>query len=323
MTDTQLQNPQRTKILIAFDLQAKLLAQVQQNPSVEIVAVADRTRLTEEQLRQAEVVLCWDFGPEHLTRCPNLRWIHKMSTGVDRMLYPELVASSILLTNSSGAHAIPMAEHVIGVMLAIVKDLPGSFRKQLNHTWGKEYTRELCGKTIGIVGTGHVGGEIAKRAQAMEMTVLGLRRRERATDYVDEMYPADRLRDLLQRSDFVVVALPLTRATRHCFGAVEFNAMRSDAYFINIARGEVVQEDALIKALQDGRIAGAALDVAAVEPLPASSPLWDMKNVIITPHTSGHSVNVNARAVALFCDNLLRYQRGEPLINIVDRQAGY
>ncbi|MEW5720491.1 MAG: D-2-hydroxyacid dehydrogenase [Chloroflexota bacterium] len=323
MADIHTQKPKRTQILIAFDLKDTLLEKVQQNPSVEIVAVADRTRLTEEQLRQAEVVLCWDFGPEHFTRCPNLRWIHKMSTGVDRMLYPELVASSVVLTNSSGAHAIPMAEHVIGVMLALVKDLPDSFRKQQNHTWVKEYTRELYGKTIGIVGAGHVGVEIARRAKAMEMTVLGLRRRERAADCVDEMFPADRLRDLLQRSDFVVVALPLTRATRHFFGAAEFSAMRPDAYFINIARGEVVQEDALIKALQDGRIAGAALDVAAVEPLPASSPLWEMPNVIITPHTSGHSVNVNARAVNLFCENLLHYQRGEPLINVVDRSAGY
>jgi len=323
MIDTHLPNQKRTQVLIAFNLQDKLSAQVQQNPSVDIVAVADRTRLTDEQLQQAEVVLCWDFGPEYFTRCPNLRWIHKMSTGVDRMLYPELVQSSVVLTNSSGAHAIPMAEHVIGVMLAIVKDLPGSFRKQLSHTWAKEYTRELYGKAVGIVGTGHVGIEVAKRAKVMGMTVLGLRRRGLQTDYVDQMFSRDHLHDLLGRSDFVVVALPLTPETRGLFSEAEFDAMRPDAYFINIARGQIVQQDALTQALQNRHIAGAALDVAAVEPLPPDSPLWDMKNVILTPHTSGHSVSVNARAIDLFCDNLLRYQRGEPLVNVVDRHAGY
>jgi len=323
MTGTNLLNQKRIQVLIAFNLQDKLLAQVQQNPSVEIVAIADRTQLTDEQLQQAEVVLCWDFGPEYFTRCPRLRWIHKMSTGVDRMLYPELVHSSVILTSSSGAHAIPMAEHVIGVMLAIVKDLPGSFRKQLSHTWVKEYTRELYGKVVGIVGTGHVGTEIAKRAKIMGMTVLGLRRRDLQTDYVDQMFPRDRLHDLLNRSDFVVVALPLTPETRGLLGEAEFNAMRSDAYFINIARGSIVQQEALIQALQNRHIAGAALDVAAVEPLSPDSPLWDMKNVIITPHVSGHSVSVNARAIDLFCENLLRYQHGEPLVNVVDRQAGY
>ncbi|HEX9074449.1 MAG TPA: D-2-hydroxyacid dehydrogenase [Anaerolineae bacterium] len=316
-------SPGNTRVLIAFDLAPQLLDRVRQMPSVEIVAVADQAQLTESQLSQAEVVLCWEFGPELFRRAPHLRWIHKMSTGVDRMLYPELVASPVQLTNSSGAHAIPMAEHVIGFMLAVAKDLSGAFRRQSQHVWDKQYTQELYGKTVGIVGMGHVGTEIAKRARVMGMTVLGLRRRAIPNEYVDEMVPPGRLHDLLGRSDFCVVTLPLTAMTRGLFAEAEFRAMRRDACFINVARGSIVQEPALIRALEEGWIGGAALDVAAVEPLPPTSPLWDMKNVIITSHTSGHSVNVNARAVNLFCENLVRYRRGEPLLNVVDRIAGY
>lgn len=312
------------KVVIAFNIAEHLLEKIRRTETAtEIVAVGEPSRLSPEQLRVAEIVLCWDYRPEHLLSSPNLRWIHKMSTGVDRMLYPELLQSNVILTNSSGAHAIPIAEHVIGVMLAFVKDLPLAFRKQQKHAWIKEHTRELYGRTAGIIGLGKVGDEVAKRAKAMSMNVLAVRRRDIGSDLVDEILPVERLHELLGRSDFVVMTLPLTAATRNYLKATDFAAMRPDAYFINIARGQVVDEPALIDALHKRHIAGAALDVAAVEPLPPENPLWDMENVIITPHTSGHSEHVHSRAVDLFCSNLGRFRRGEPLVNVVDKVAGY
>ncbi len=317
-------NDKPVRVVIAFELSDPLLAKVLSVPApLEIVAVAPQKELTDDQLGRAEVALCWDFDAEQFRRSRNLRWIHKMSTGVDRMLYPELLNSPVTLTNSAGAHAIPIAEHVIGVMLAFVKELPKAARRQREHRWVKERTRELYGQTLGIVGMGRVGSEIARLAKAMSMTTLAVRRRELPAECVDELLPMERLQELLHRSDFVVVTLPLTAHTRGMFGAKEFRAMSPESYFINIARGQIVREESLIEALQAGQIAGAALDVAAVEPLPAESPLWDMENVIITPHTSGHSTRINERAVDLFCQNLGRYWRGESLINVVDKQAGY
>ncbi|HEX9016977.1 MAG TPA: D-2-hydroxyacid dehydrogenase [Chloroflexota bacterium] len=312
------------KVAIAFEISAPLLSKVKSTPvPVEVVAATSREKLTPAQLAEAEVVICWDFGPEQLALSPKLRWIHKMSTGVDRMLYPEFVQSPVVLTNAAGAHAIPIAEHVIGVMLAMVKELPKAARRQRQHQWIKEHTRELYGQTLGIVGMGHVGTAIARLAKAMSMTTLAVRRRDLPAQFVDEMVPMEQLHQMLGRSDFVVVTLPLTPSTRGMFGPEEFRAMRPGAYFINIARGQIVREDALIDALRTGKIAGAMLDVAAVEPLPAESPLWDMENVIITPHTSGHSTRVNERAMDLFCENLVRYRKGEALVNVVDKLAGY
>ncbi len=322
--DIQRGDRSPVKVVIAFNIKDSLLSKLQAaGVPLEIVAIASQKELTDPQLSQAEVVLCWDFDAEQFKRSPNLRWIHKMSTGVDRMLYPELVNSPVILTNAAGAHALPIAEHVIGVMLAIVKELPRASRFQRQHRWVKDFTRELGGQVLGIVGMGHVGEEIARLAKAMSMTTMAVRRRDLPAQHVDQLLPMDGLHDLLRRSDFVVVTLPLTPRTRGLFGAEEFRAMRPTSYFINIARGQIVHEPALIEALKGGQIAGAALDVAAVEPLPAESPLWDMENVIITPHTSGHSTRVNDRAVDLFCQNLGRYWMGEQLVNVVDKQAGY
>lgn len=311
-------------VLIAFDMDEALKAKIETQPiPVEVVACANLKQLTSEQLARAEVVICGDFNAEQFVQSPNLRWIHKMSTGVDRMLYPELLASSVVLTNSAGAHAIPIAEHVIGAMLAIVKEFPKAFRRQQQHSWVKEHTGELYGKTLGIVGMGHVAEEIARLAKAMSMKTIATRRRPIPTNAVDELLPQDRLDEMLGRSDFVVITLPLTPGTRGMFGPAEFRAMKPAAYLINIARGQIVREASMVVALQTGQIAGAALDVASVEPLPADSPLWSMGNVIITPHTSGHSYRVSERAVDLFCDNLVRFWNGEELVNRVDKEAGY
>ena len=312
------------RVLIAFEIDERLKAKIDaQQITIEIIAIAPIKQLASEQLKRAEVVLCGDFNAEQFVQCPDLRWIHKMSTGVDRMLYPELLRSPVVLTNSAGAHAIPIAEHVIGVMLANVKDFPKAFRRQLQHKWLKENTGVLYGKTVGMVGMGHVSAEIARLARAMSMKTLATRRRPVPSCAVDELMPQDKLHDMLGRSDFVVITLPLTPQTRGMFGPAEFRAMRPDSYFINIARGQIVDEGALVEALQSGQISGAALDVAMVEPLPPDSPLWSMENVIITPHTSGHSEFAHERAIDLFCSNLERYWRCEELVNAVDKEAGY
>jgi phosphoglycerate dehydrogenase-like enzyme len=281
-----------------------------------------------ETLEGADVLfLRWGLSPEStrrlLARVPNLRWIHTISAGVDHLLFPELRESDAILTNASGVFNVPIAETVMAYILAVVKRLPEFWAHQREHRWEKLPLRELRGLTVGIVGLGDIGTEVARLCRAFGMHVLGLRRRPAPSDLADEVLPPDRLQDLLARSDFVVIAAPLTAETRGMIGRAELAAMKPDAWLINISRGAIVDEEALVEALREGRIGGACLDVFAEEPLPPESPLWDMPNVIITPHNSWSSPHIEEREIALFLENLRRYVAGEPLLNVVDKQAGY
>lgn len=268
----------------------------------------------------------WGLSPEatrRLIATPGLRWMHTASAGVDHILFPELRDSDIVLTNASGVFNIPIAETVLAYMLAVVKRLPEFLAQQRERRWHKLPLRELRGLTVGIVGLGDIGTEIARLCRAFGMHVLGLRRRPLPSDVADEVLPPDRLHDLLARSDFVVIALPLTEETRGLIGRAELAAMKPGAWLINISRGAIVDEEALVEALREGRIGGACLDVFAEEPLPSESPLWEMPNVIITPHNSWSSPRIEEREVELFLENLRRYVSGEPLLNVVDKRAGY
>jgi phosphoglycerate dehydrogenase-like enzyme len=281
-----------------------------------------------ETLEGADVLfLRWGLSPEAtrrlLARVPNLRWIHTISAGVDHLLFPELRESDAILTNASGVFNVPIAETVMAYILAVVKRLPEFWAHQRKHRWEKLPLRELRGLTVGIVGLGDIGTEVARLCRAFGMRVLGLRRRPAPSDLADEVLPPDRLQDLLARSDFVVIAVPLTAETRGMIGRAELAAMKPDAWLVNISRGAIVDEEALVEALREGRIGGACLDVFAEEPLPPESPLWDMPNVIITPHNSWSSPHIEEREIALFLENLRRYVAGEPLLNVVDKQAGY
>ncbi len=296
-------------------------------PDCEIVPIGPEGEIA-ESLEGADVLfLRWGLSPEAtrrlLARIPGLRWVHTISAGVDHLLFPELRESETILTNASGVFNVPIAETVMAYILAVVKRLPEFWARQRERRWEKLPLRELRGLTVGIVGLGDIGAEVARLCRAFGMRVLGLRRHPAPSDAADEVMPPDRLHDLLARSDFVVIAVPLTAETRGMIGRAELAAMKPDAWLINISRGAIVDEDALVEALREGRIGGACLDVFAQEPLPPESPLWDLPNVIITPHNSWSSPRIEEREIDLFLENLRRYVAGEPLLNVVDKQAGY
>ncbi len=256
---------------------------------------------------------------------PHLRWVHTMGAGVDGDLTPQIVGSDVLLSRTRGLHCVPVSEWVLMQILAVSKRLPELVRAQERHEWKKvDVPVSLVGRTIGIVGYGEIGGCVNARARGFGFRVVATRRHPRPAPELDALYPPDQLDRLLAESDYVVLLTPLTPETRGLIGATQLRQMKSTAWLINVARGEVVQEEALIEALREGWIAGAALDVFAREPLPPDSPLWSLPNVLITPHSGGVSFpRYHQEIMAQFVDNLGRYVRGEPLKNLVDKQAGY
>ena len=245
---------------------------------------------------------------------PSLRWFHSFSAGVDHPAFRSLIERGVLLTNSAGTSSRPIAQYVLGMMLRVAKRMDAWAEGQRDRSWRQIETDELTGKTLGIVGVGHIGGEVARLAQAFDMRVIGYRRRSRKPRYVDELVP---LPTLLAESDFVVLALSLSTETEGLIGARELRAMKPTAWLINVSRGHIVDEDALVSALKDGTIGGACLDVAREEPLPAGSELWSLPNAIVTPHNSGWSPLNLERGTELFLDNLSRFVAGRPLRNRV------
>ncbi|WP_129672683.1 D-2-hydroxyacid dehydrogenase [Candidatus Chloroploca sp. Khr17] len=254
----------------------------------------------------------------------DLRWVHTPSAGVDHLLVPEIFERDLILTNSAGVHAIPMAEFVFAMLLNRVKQLPTYQAAQAECRWARGIDlHELYGATMLILGIGGIGDAIAQRAVAFGMRVWGSRRTNRPSPYAERVVTGNAWHALLPEADYVVVAAPLTPETRGMINAETLAMMRPSAFLVNVARGPLVDEQALIEALQQGRIAGAALDTFAQEPLPPASPLWHLPNVMITPHATANSLRMHERQVALFLDNLQRFQRGQPLLNLVDKAAGY
>ena len=252
-------------------------------------------------------------------RLERLRWFHTFSAGVDAPAFQVLIDRGAILTNSTGASAPSIAQYVLAMMLYRSKPIETWRAQQAERQWTQVPGSDLTGKTAGIIGTGAIGGEVARLAKACNMRTLGARRSPRRTRYIDEPYPLTRLHELLAASDFVVLACPLTSETEGLIGERELRAMKSDATLINVARGRIVQEPVLIRALSEGWIAGACLDVFAVEPLPDDSPLWSMPNVVVTPHNSGISPLNMDRAMTIFIDNLARLVAGKPMRNRVMR----
>ncbi|HMA34120.1 MAG TPA: D-2-hydroxyacid dehydrogenase [Chloroflexia bacterium] len=277
-------------------------------------------------LARAHVLFTFRFPVEWLQQAPHLGWIQLTSAGVDHMIGAGLFEPrpEVQVTTASGIHAIPIAEHVIGYILAFVRGLVRAIPAQHESRWDRYAPDEAYGKTLGIVGYGPIAQRTAVLAQALGMRVLVQRPTPTPpAPPVARFYTPSELPELLAASDFVLLAAPLTPATRHLIDAPALAAMRPGAVLINIARGGLVDEPALITALQAGQIGGAALDVFEQEPLPATSPLWTMPQVLITPHLAGANPHYNRRATELFCDNLRRYLAGEPLRNRVDPQRGY
>ena len=259
-----------------------------------------------------------------------LRWIHSGSAGIASLLHPELVESDVVLTNSAGIHGPPIAETVLAMMLHFARGVDHAVRAQAESNWDPTpwetpgTAREIAGATLGIVGLGGLGREIATRALALGMRVLATRRSDRpAPDGIELLRGDDALDTLLARSDFLVLTVPATRETRGMIGVAQLERMRPDAVLINVARGGLIDEDALATSLASGHLRGAALDVTAAEPLPANSPLWKLPNVLIMPHVSPTTTRFWEREEALITENVRRYLEGQELRNVVDKRAGY
>lgn len=278
-----------------------------------------------EYIAATDILVAWgwmDLRPL-LPAAPRLKWVHALSAGVENLTCPELQDRDIILTNSKGIHGIPVSEHVFSLMLAFTRGLNLLFRRQLDRQWDRVPTDEIHEKTIGIVGLGSIGREIAKKAKGLGMEVVATKQEMTTEIFVDKLYKPEELHAMLAVADFVVVALPLTEKTTGLFTMEEFKAMKPTAYFFNIARGSIVREPDLVMALQLGVIKGAGLDVFENEPLPADSPLWSMENVIVTPHLAAISPYYLDRAVKLFTDILVRYTQNREMFNIIDKAKGY
>lgn len=276
----------------------------------------------------ADVLLVWDFRSTALASAwpaaDSLRWVHAASAGVNHVLTPEVVASDITVTNSRGVFDEPMAEYVLGLVLALAKDLPTTLTHQRERRWRHRETERLGGRHALVAGTGPIGRAIGRKLGAVGMTVTGLGRVARSTDPdLGEVLPMSSLNDVLPDADYVVLAAPLTDETRGMIDAKALAAMKPTARLVNVGRGPLVVQDDLVEALSTGRIGGAALDVFVNEPLPGSSPLWHLPNVIVSPHMSGDVVGWRSELVTLFADNLSRYLDGRPLRNVVDKTRGY
>ena len=283
-----------------------------------------------DAIKQAEVVVCGQLSPDLIAAASNLRWVSFWIAGLDKQATPELKSRDVFITNASGVHAPNIAEQIITCMLMFTRRMPYFMRAQLESNWAHDHItafEELTGKTIGIVGLGRVGEALAVRTAGFGMRVVAVKRdassRHDQSVIPDALYSPEQLPKLLSESDHVCILVPYTRETHHLFNQDLLGHMRASAYLYNVSRGKIIDEQALIAALKNGRLSGAGLDVFDSEPLAGESPLWGMENVIITPHVAGFTPHYFARAAALFADNLERFIEGRPLNNLFERQRGY
>jgi len=261
-----------------------------------------------------------------LARCPNLRWVHSATAGVERVLTPAAIERGLAITNARGVFSEPIAEYVLMMILAISRRLPQLLELQRERTWQPLEANELADVTVGVIGYGSIGRRVAQLAAAFGSHVVGVRRGSAPDEPAIagvELVTSDRLEDVLGRIDFIVLALPLTKGTEEMFSNELLARVKRGAWLINVARGRLVDERALVRALRDGPLGGAVLDTFVDEPLPANSVLYELPNVILTPHTSWSSGRALDRSVDLFCDNLRRFARGERMVNLVDPKVGY
>lgn len=322
------------KVVSTYRFTPTSLQLLQEAAATEVACVSSQEELL-ERLPEVEVLCSFSIPQGWQELAPKLRWLQYPGAGVDGLRPSGLLdrASRVIVTTATGIHALTISEYVFGSMLMFNWNWPQMVRLQDSHVWAKSagwYSlggRELAGQTLGVIGMGSIGRRIAQVGRAFGMHVLGMRR-SFGTDLssdpdLDQGYPPQRLHELLGQSDYVVLAVPLTAETERFIGEAELRAMKPGAYLVNIARGRVIDEQALIRALREGWIAGAGLDVAEIEPLPSNSLLYSLPNVILTPHIAGVSVHYEKRLAEVFADNLRRYRAGEPLVNRFDPARGY
>lgn len=319
------------KILFTFDIKDKYVNSLKESfKDIEIVKSED-INVLQEEIKDTDILaamLMRKFDSDLIKRGNNLKWIQSWSAGVDRFLKEDLFdylkENGIALTSVRGIHRDSMSEQVLGYLISFSRRLPELLKLQRKREWERLKVDYLKDKTLAIFGLGAVGKEVARKATVFKMNVIGIKRNPNVNiPHVNKIYGPEKKEEVLNKADYVVVTLPLTDQTRGYFGSKEFAAMQKNAYFINVARGEIVKEKELIKALQEKTIAGAALDVYQEEPLPKDSPLYELDNVILTPHTSGLFPHYNQKAVEIFKNNLKLYLEGEDLVNVIDLDRQY
>jgi phosphoglycerate dehydrogenase-like enzyme len=296
-----------------------------QLPDEDVVAPKDESELS--KAADAECAIGTNNGArvrKLLDAAPKLRWYHSVGAGVEDLVgVREFRDRGITLTNNSGPYDIQIAEHALAFILAGAKRLHVYRDQQTRRNWKEHRQDELRGSTLVVYGLGSIGGEIARLGAALGMHVIGVRRRVEAVAGVDRIVPPELLADVAAEADYLAIAAPLTRSTRGAISRDVMGRMKTTAWIVNIARGAIVDEDALVEALRAGRLGGAGLDAFTTEPLPADHPLWTLENVMISPHSSNSSPHVRERTLALFNENLRRFKAGEDLLNRVDFEAGY
>lgn len=313
------------KIFFNTNLETRDLEKIRSGfPDVELILPREVEQEAGMPPGAEVLVTWWNNFTASLLQAPGLKWVHTLSAGVDGFLLPPIIQGQVVLTNSSGIHGIPIAEHTFAMMLSFSRGIRHFVLHQQQRQWNHDIQlTELHGKTLGVVGLGNIGREIARLGTAFGMRVLGVRRTPgQPEESVHRVVSFEGMDMVLKESDYVVLAVPLTVETKGMIGMRELELMKG-AFLVNIARGEVVDETALIRALEQKVIAGAGLDVFCQEPLPADSPFYRLDNCLISPHRAAISPQYMDRAIDLFCRNLEAYIKGEPLPNRVDPAKGY
>ncbi len=302
----------------------------QEFPQLNVVHLPDYKRVDDE-IVDAEIAIAWSVRPEQIAAAKKLRWIHSPAAAVHQLIFPELVASDIVLTNAREVHGPVVAEHVIALIFALAKKIPGSVLLQQKHIWGQQIlwdeqprVREVAGATVGLVGVGSIGRAVVKSAKALGMRVIAVREhREKGSEGADAVFAPAQIDEIFRQADYIVLAAPVTASTKAIANAQRLALMKPNACLINVGRGPLVDEPALVNALREKKIGGAALDVFPKEPLAADSPLWDVPDLLITPHTAALTDKLWERHYTLFSENLRRYLNHQPLLAVVDKQKGY
>jgi phosphoglycerate dehydrogenase-like enzyme len=330
--------PEETKVLICAwqpftEWQAKpLMAETLRErwPQMQVAHAPTFSEMLPE-LPDTDIFVGAVIRPAHVKQAPKLKWIHSTSAGIGQLTYPEIKDAGIVVTNASGVFSVPMAEHTIGLILALARNFPDTTRQQDQKIWSQQFLwdrpqhlTEINGTTLLIVGFGSIGKEIARRAVALDMKVIGVTRTGQGDGtHAQQIVPLEKLNDVLPEADYVVLCAPETEETKNLFDLKRFIQMKRGARLINLGRGSILDEAALARALESGHLGGAAVDVTDVEPLPAESPLWTAPNLLITPHTSAISSRLWPRETDLLVRLLECWFDGRELFNVADLTKGY
>jgi phosphoglycerate dehydrogenase-like enzyme len=299
-------------------------------PEIEVVHLSDYKRVDEE-IPDTDIAITWSIKPEQIRAAKKLRWIHSPAAAVHTLIFPDLINSDIVITNARDVHGPVVAEHVIALIFALAKKIPDAVRLQEKHQWGQQRmwdelprVREIAGATLGLIGLGAIGRNVAKSAKSLGMRVIAAREHpEKGSEGADQIFGPMQIDEIFRGSDYVVLAAPMTEGTKAIANAARIALMNPDACLINVGRGPLVDENALTTVLREKKIAGAALDVFPKEPLPPESILWDTPNLLITPHTAALTGKIWERHYELFSENLRRYLNQQPLLAMIDKRKGY